>query len=443
MDNTQTQKTVQSFKITNIRQLDHEGMVTETETPVTRQQIAKVLSETILGVDIEQFQDYWAGNLEIDINIFDVTDQENIDKPRGYFANVYKVETDDQGMTHNGDCIADFDIELFTDRNGDHVLLECENCGCIITIGEVQSFTMADEPEVKGEGYFQDSVDDFWERMTPGTIVPFGEHFDNPELTITDADQENWCGCLHEFDYSKLEPKITKPENIIEVPEPSIMSAIANLLELSNGDIFYDPSFGDEGTIEALSEYKSALAELERAMHGIEPVKQAEPEPIKVWVSISQGELFDAYTTYANSGKVEVEVWDWDNIGQADRKDEANEAWGLIPWSPETIKKAHCKFEYERQSCESAWETWPEYATVMFRGTRFPFTEVNGNRIGCDSLNAILHDKDGNPVNEEADDIDEQFGYYIPFEVMMQGDKAVYDHIKAEIDDQFPGEQPA
>lgn len=428
------QKTVQSFKITNIRQLDHEGMVTETETPVTRQQIAKVLAETILGVDIEQFEDHWAGNLEIDISIFDVTDQENIDKPSGYFANVYKVETDENGMTHNGDCIADFDIELFTDRNDSRRLLECEGCGLIFTLGELEATAFVGESLEGEEGYFQEEIDDFHERISPGEVVPFGEHFWNPEIKITQFDSENYCGLIHEFDYSKL------------VEKPSLMQAIEKVLALSKADIYVDLPDNtdghnyDEKASKDLQSFFDALAELERAIHGIDPVK---PEPIKVLIYIEGGILQEAKVENGydqGKPKVEIELWDIDNIGRHGRASEAKQAWDHDPGLYRPIEVDPCRFEQPAWS--EAWNNWPDAAKIKFAGWDHPFTIINGVKIGSDNLQMMLMPND-EYINDEAKAIDDEFGYFVPFEIMMQGDKAVYDHIKAEIDDQFPGEQPA
>ena len=98
-------------------------------------------------------------------------------------------------------------------------------------------------------------------------------------------------------------------------------------------------------------------------------------------------------------------------------------------------------FESESYVWGIAWEAWPEAAKIRFRNYEFPFTEINGVRIGDDNLKGFLL-RNGEPVSEEAREIDEKLGYYVPFEVMMKGDQAVYDHIKTEIDDQFPGERP-
>jgi hypothetical protein len=185
------QQYLQSFKITNIRQLDENWQETEAENPVTRQQLAKVLSETILGVDIEQFEDHWAGDLQIDINIFDNSIYGDSQKRDGYGGSVYEVLTDAEGVTSQGRQIADFDIELFTDRNGDHVLLECGGCGLILTNGEL---------EACGEDINTDMTD-YRLDCEPGSIIPFAEHFQ--------SDGVNWCGCFHEFDYSKVPSKVT------------------------------------------------------------------------------------------------------------------------------------------------------------------------------------------------------------------------------------------
>jgi hypothetical protein len=137
---------------------------------------------------------------------------------------------------------------------------------------------------------------------------------------------------------------------------------------------------------------------------------------------------------------VECEIWDWDVInGQSDRTDEAIEALTKIVTENEFLPAPYedCEFMGEKPSIREAWENWPEWATVEFQGERFPFTEVNGYRIGTDELNAILED----PLTL-GNDIDDQFSYYVPFTVMMEGDRAVYDHIKAEIDDQIQGERP-
>ena len=43
----------------------------------------------------------------------------------------------------------------------------------------------------------------------------------------------------------------------------SLAEAIAKVIELSKADIYYDPSFGDEGTIMALESFRNALCQLE------------------------------------------------------------------------------------------------------------------------------------------------------------------------------------
>ena len=93
MDNTQTQKTVQSFKITGFE---------STNESVTRASVAKLLAHDILGVDIGQFEDYWAGDESIDMQIFE--------SPAGQHS---AVIWDYDHLVSYGS----FDIELFTKVN--------------------------------------------------------------------------------------------------------------------------------------------------------------------------------------------------------------------------------------------------------------------------------------------------------------------------------------
>jgi hypothetical protein len=206
-ENTIEQKTLKGFKITNIRQLDENWQETESENPVTRQEIAQILASTVLGSPWCEFEDTWTGNLKYDINIFDSTVYGGRDTVTGYAGSVYEVLTDDEGGTSQGRQVADFDIELFTDRNDSRRLLECEGCGLIFTLGELERA----HSDLEGEGYFQEEIDDFHQRITPGDVVPYGEHFWNPEIEITGHDTENYCGLIHEFNYFKLTPNPCKP----------------------------------------------------------------------------------------------------------------------------------------------------------------------------------------------------------------------------------------
>jgi hypothetical protein len=242
------QLTLQSFKITNIRQLDENWQETQSENPVTRQEIAQILVNTVLGMPICEFADTWTGDLNYDINVYDSTIYGDRETSSGYAGAVYEVLTDSEGVTSQGRQIADFDIELFTDRNDDRRLLQCEGCGLILTLGELTCTAFAGYDSLLGEGYFQEEIDDFHERITPGEVVPYGEHFED-DRTGTGCDNSNYCGLIHEFDYSKL-------------IKPKLDGIIAKVIELSKADIFYDESFGDQGTINALDDFKSALAEL-------------------------------------------------------------------------------------------------------------------------------------------------------------------------------------
>ena len=167
--------------------------------------------------------------------------------------------------------------------------------------------------------------------------------------------------------------------------------------------------------------------------------------PNKIIVEITGGMVSSIrMPAQLSDDSIECEIWDWDVInGQSDRTDEAIAALTKMVTENEFLPVPYeeCEFMGEKPSRREAWENWPECATVVFRGERYPFTEVNGYKIGTDELNAVLTD-DHEYVSEEAEEMDDFFSYYVPFTVMMEDDRAVYDYIKAEIDDQFPGERP-
>jgi hypothetical protein len=225
---------------------------------------------------------------------------------------------------------------------------------------------------------------------------------------------------IHEFDYSKL-VKEPKPEGII-----------AKVIELSKSDIFYDESFGDQGTIKALDEFRAALGELAK----VKLPAGAKPKPIKVRVEIRGGCLESAWVADEHANDVVIERWDWDNILAAMNEDAAEEQWKNFKDSEIDIDPVG--FESEGY----VWGAWPEAAKVYYCNAPWPFTIINGTKIGAEEMKQQMFPDGENPLGPQAEALDEEFGYYVPFEVMMKGDQAVYDHIKTEIDDQFPGERP-
>ena len=108
--------------------------------------------------------------------------------------------------------------------------------------------------------------------------------------------------------------------------EQKLAEAIDKVLALSTADIYYDPSFGDHGAIQALDDFRSALGELCRLRaETIEP-KSTTRSPLMI-VEIAGGMVSSIRMTPVDGVEPEVEVWDWDTIS---RKDEAITALGAI-----------------------------------------------------------------------------------------------------------------
>ena len=165
-------KTVQSFRITNI-----EITKDERKEKFTRQFLMQFLAspDQLLGTEFAQCEDTWRGNDDFEIQIFHMGLYES--NGQGEHTAQHQAIIMDYDHTEE---FGRFDIEIFTDRNGDHVLLECGGCGLILTNGELEGF---------GDSISTDMTD-YRLDCEPGSIIPFGEHFQE--------DGVNWCGCFHE-----------------------------------------------------------------------------------------------------------------------------------------------------------------------------------------------------------------------------------------------------
>ncbi len=89
-------------------------------------------------------------------------------------------------------------------------------------------------------------VGGFMSSLESKSLIQFDEEIENPLWWITNAGV-----------YLAVE--------MFETASTRLTKAITNVIELSKTDIFYDESFGDQGTIKALKEFRCALDELAKA----------------------------------------------------------------------------------------------------------------------------------------------------------------------------------
>ena len=111
--------------------------------------------------------------------------------------------------------------------------LTCDNYSC---------FTAKDLIDIDANYSFA-RVGGFMSSLESKGVIQFDEEIENPLWWITEAGV-----------YLAVE---------MFTVTPSLAEAIAKVIELSKADIYYDPSFGDEGTILALESFHDALRQLE------------------------------------------------------------------------------------------------------------------------------------------------------------------------------------
>jgi hypothetical protein len=73
---------------------------------------------------------------------------------------------------------------------------------------------------------------------------------------------------------------------------------------------------------------------------------------------------------------------------------------------------------------------------MPYKGNLYSYRIIHGTNIGGLELQAALLE-DGEPRDEEAIKVDEQFGYYIEDALLNQPDEAIWSYIKTEIDEDF------
>ena len=79
---------------------------------------------------------------------------------------------------------------------------------------------------------------------------------------------------------------------------------------------------------------------------------------------------------------------------------------------------------------------------TTFNNVEFPTKDIWSNKqkqyytVSTDGLNALLFNDD-EPINEEAETIDNSIGYYVPIEILQKQSQEIAKYIKENIDSEF------